>query len=455
MAPADVSAQGCPIPAEPSLSAVSAFRAALTSDSPVVPAPLSALVEENIAVSRGLATVVEENGAVLSRITANVQAEVPQTVREAEATVAESVPVPPQGNDAVVARDLAAAVEANTATLSRIGADVASRVAAPVQIEVPSTVPGGEPLRGEMAPPSVPESVPALLQGNAVVARDLAAAVEANVATLSRIGTDAASRVVGAVQVKVPEAAPGGEALRGKVAPSSVSESVPALLQGNAAVARDLTRAVESNTATLTRIAVSIPLETAVAVNAALGEALAVARPLEMPEVARPERVVAEEEPHEEPGAETEIVAQAVPFVVPQMVAPQVPDAPDVRVQPVDVAAVKAAELPPAQMLVEAAGAVAETLLVTPGLLSGQGEVVIQLRPDVLDGTDLRVAVTGRELQVVFEPRTVDMSVLIENCRPQLVEHLAARIHAFNVAVLVRPNVSAGRGARVRDEETI
>ena len=99
----------------------------------------------------------------------------------------------------------------------------------------------------------------------------------------------------------------------------------------------------------------------------------------------------------------------------------------------------------PAQVLVEAARAVADTLLVTPGLLRGEGEIRIQLRPDVLDGTEIHIAVAGRQLTVAFTPPTPDLVALIEQSRPQLTAHLAERIHSFQIAVDVR--------RRVRSEE--
>ena len=129
----------------------------------------------------------------------------------------------------------------------------------------------------------------------------------------------------------------------------------------------------------------------------------------------------------------------APPVVLPPVasVASETPSAP--ALAPVDVVRTQAAQpLPPTQVLVEAAQAVADTLLVSPGLLRGQGEVVVRLRPDVLEGTEVRIAVTGRQLEVVFQPTTVDMAVLLTNCRTQIATHLAAKIATFNVSVDVR-----------------
>jgi len=97
-------------------------------------------------------------------------------------------------------------------------------------------------------------------------------------------------------------------------------------------------------------------------------------------------------------------------------------------------------------VLVQAAEAVADTILVSPGLLRGEGEIRVQLKPDVLDGSEIRIGVSGKNLDVSFVPRTYDMSALIEQCRPQLEQHLAARIHRFTV------KVSVERKSRVDDE---
>ena len=133
------------------------------------------------------------------------------------------------------------------------------------------------------------------------------------------------------------------------------------------------------------------------------------------------------------------IVIQGAP-VMPQ---PQV----DVSVRPVaspiavdGVSAAVAAQRTaptPSEVLIAAAEAVADTIMVTPGLLAGEGQIRVQLRPDVLEGTEIRLNVTGRTIAVEFLPQTADMGVLIQRCLPQLEQHLAARIHSFTIAATV------------------
>ena len=155
------------------------------------------------------------------------------------------------------------------------------------------------------------------------------------------------------------------------------------------------------------------------------------------PEQAVPEKETRETVRRAEVSADALVAAGIVPLAAPRVEVPVAVQEP-VHVTPVEVAQVARTTPAAADVLVQAADAVVDTLLVTPGLLRGQGEVVIQLRPDVLDGTEVKIAVTGRQLEVVFQPQTVDMAVLIENRRPQLMQHLAAKITAFNVSVDVR-----------------
>ena len=110
------------------------------------------------------------------------------------------------------------------------------------------------------------------------------------------------------------------------------------------------------------------------------------------------------------------------------------------------VARAEAAEM---QMLVAAANEVADAILVSPGLLRGQGEILVRLKPDVLSGTEIRIETTGRTLSVEFQPTVPDVAVLIERNLPGLQERLAMNVAAFDVAVSVRANAMAGR-ERVR-----
>ena len=122
---------------------------------------------------------------------------------------------------------------------------------------------------------------------------------------------------------------------------------------------------------------------------------------------------------------------------------PQVIDFRNVLIQPsqggVDGVAMEKRVFTPAQVLVDAAAAVADTITVSPEVLRGASEVQVQLRPDVLEGTVIRIATTvPGTLTVQFTPVTEHMAALLEKCAPQLVTYLSERIHNVQIAVNVK-----------------
>lgn len=135
-----------------------------------------------------------------------------------------------------------------------------------------------------------------------------------------------------------------------------------------------------------------------------------------------------------------DIVLQSAPVSVPAQM--QVIDVKDVAVEQVQVVAARVAHqvmATPAQVLIEAASAVADTIVVSPGLLRGTGEVQVQLRPDVLEGTVIQISTSAPgALTVQFTPVTENMAELLEKCTPQLVTYLSERIHSVQVAVNVK-----------------
>ena len=168
--------------------------------------------------------------------------------------------------------------------------------------------------------------------------------------------------------------------------------------------------------------------------------------PLQTEQVGSDKRVFSPNEPSMETslldveGPPDGPVLHAAPVVA--SAQPQVIDVKDVAVEPVQVVAARVAhqvETTPAQVLIEAASAVADTIVVSPGLLRGAGEVQVQLRPDVLEGTVIQISTTASgALTVQFTPVTEKMAELLEKCAPQLVTYLSERIHSVQIAVNVK-----------------
>ena len=100
-------------------------------------------------------------------------------------------------------------------------------------------------------------------------------------------------------------------------------------------------------------------------------------------------------------------------------------------------------------VVIEAASAVADTLLVSPNLMHGGGEIRVQLKPDVLDGAQICIKVTGKSMQVEFASVTDDIARLMTEAQPQLIQRLAEKMPTYEVAVTVLPgNVTARRPVR-------
>ncbi len=137
-------------------------------------------------------------------------------------------------------------------------------------------------------------------------------------------------------------------------------------------------------------------------------------------------------------------IPQAQPFVavMPQQVEIAVkPDdagAPVARADAVEAVARVEQAVSATEVMVRAAEAVADAILVTPGLVNGEGEMLIRLKPDVLDGSEVRISVTGRELGVEFMPVRMETAAFIERNLPQLQQQLVARVHAYTIGVSVK-----------------
>lgn len=110
---------------------------------------------------------------------------------------------------------------------------------------------------------------------------------------------------------------------------------------------------------------------------------------------------------------------------------------------PVTAAAPVALEIDPAAAtartheLVEAATLVADTILVTPSLVRGEGEITIQLKPTVLDGSEIRLEAKGSSITVAIAPATPSAAQVIAQAKVQFEQTLAERIPSFQIAVSV------------------
>lgn len=307
---------------------------------------------------------------------------------------------------------------------------------APAAVSVPEATPA--PVAESVpvaAPVSAPVDVPVDVPVGAPVVRETAdIAVMPEVATVEHRSDFVPASVVekeSVVPAPIPDPIPDPFSV-----PITVPDSVPLSDQVSASVPRPDSASVplpdSVSVAQPMPVSVDVPADVTAPAPVEAAVVREVVKGLDVVGVVDDETVT----------SEALVAAGVAPAVQPVVVPVQVE--PLVSVQSVDVAA-RVEQVSKAEVLVQAAEAVADTILVSPGLLRGQGEVRIQLRPDVLEGTEIRIAVTGRQMEVNFMPQTQDMAVLIEQCRPQLEQHLAEKIHSFQIAVDVRRR-STGKG---------
>ena len=133
--------------------------------------------------------------------------------------------------------------------------------------------------------------------------------------------------------------------------------------------------------------------------------------------------------------------AAAGAAVVNPMAYNPIADAPAVQQVVADtmkVAAVDSAESVRSAFLATAVEEVCEAIQVAPGVQPGQGEVRIQLKADVLSGTEVFLEAKGTTITVAFNPATADVAEILSRNITQFQQHLAGRIHNYQIAAKIK-----------------
>ena len=151
--------------------------------------------------------------------------------------------------------------------------------------------------------------------------------------------------------------------------------------------------------------------------------------------------------PEESEGSVPDVVLQAAPVAAGAEVAA---GPAQVAAAPIAVEIDPAAATARTSELVDAAVAVADTILVTPALTHGDGEVTIHLKPTVLDGSEIRLEAKGTTISVAIAPVTVEAARAVERSIVQFEQTLAERMPSFQFAVSVAPAKGAGGDRRDR-----
>ena len=85
------------------------------------------------------------------------------------------------------------------------------------------------------------------------------------------------------------------------------------------------------------------------------------------------------------------------------------------------------------------AEAIADQILVTPSLVRGEGQMIVRLKPEVLDGSEIRLSSESGTLAVEVVPSTPNAAKLAMEAMPRLETALAEHVSTFRqVSVSVR-----------------
>ena len=101
----------------------------------------------------------------------------------------------------------------------------------------------------------------------------------------------------------------------------------------------------------------------------------------------------------------------------------------------------------------EAVNAVAETIRVTPALERGDGEVVVRLKPTVLDGSEIRLQAKGTAVTIEIHPATPEVARAVERSQAEFAQRLSERMPSFQFAVSVTPRPTSFRKATVNEAD--
>ena len=312
----------------------------------------------------------------------------------------------------------------------------------PQSVSVPQPV--GDDLRASRPvesrpielPPATPETLTKVVAENATLAKEL----PPSVSVPQPVGDDPrASRPVESRPIELPPATP---------------ETLAKVVTENVTLAKELPQPVELPQSVELPRPVELPPATSETLAKVVTENMALAKKLPQP-VQLPR--ASKTEPTQELSSSEDVVLQAAPETVgvASSVTSGVGAQDDISTSGVAAKVVTEVPRTAGDIVFEAVSAVADALLVTPSLMRGEGEITVQLKPDVLDGSQVHIQVQGSEMKIEFRPVTETVARLLTETHPQLAQHLTARIPAFEFAVTVLPaNVTGRQFARRGDKAT-
>ena len=143
----------------------------------------------------------------------------------------------------------------------------------------------------------------------------------------------------------------------------------------------------------------------------------------------------------ETPVREVAVASRVTSSEVKETIAPETPRINKPEVNLVDIASARVSQntvvqTPESVVVSRLVETVVETLAVTPTLSStGEGEIRIQLKSDILDGSSIKIEVKNGELKVVVEPASRAAEEILIKSQEAFQNHLAERVTAWRINV--------------------
>ena len=312
-------------------------------------------------------------------------------------------------------------------------------------VPLPTAEPVAAPQYGGSARPETPrEPIPVAQQPQVPVTPDaLAAAVQPKPAVPSAAPAPRTEVVAQTQQPQVPvtpnapASAEQPKPMAPSAAPAPASETAAQTQQPQAPTVKAVIQTAETPVPTAPAAEQPNPMTPSVT-----PEAETVAQAQQPASAQQPIQASQKAQPNDEDDVSA-ITLQALPVAMPAAAAPDVASAaiaPSVSLE-IDPAAATART----HELVEAASQVADTILVTPSLVSGEGEVTIRLMPTVLDGSEIRLEAKGSSISVTVTPTTQSVAQAVEQSRIQFEQQLTERLPSFQFAIAVEGVRGTGR----------
>ena len=337
-----------------------------------------------------------------------------------DSIVASCVPKAPDASPETVPVRPAAAPEQRVGELKAVAVEVKTVVSAETSMSIPAEMPAAVSAEAKIA--VLPEAKSAVSADAKVVAENRPAAE-----TIAGPKVMFETAVAVEWHIEEPAAVP-AEAMASAPVSAPVEKPVAAPVEAKPVVS------VEANAYARVEAPAAAPVEAKPAVSAEAGPAMPVEAKTVVSVEAKPESPAEAKKaiaPVEAKTEEKSVAVSAHVVVAPAAVGSPLPQTVQEAPEVAAASAVSARTEAIVETVNQVVEAVAGRILVTPGIVHGDCEVKILLKPTVLDGSEITMSSSGGALVVSISPATEAAGAMASAALPRLETALAEHVAAF------------------------